>query len=1186
MLTGNDIEKLLAKVRDLLANDAEFRAALPEASVSKAILEEGIGLGGLIQTVCEGYRDRPALGQRATERTSAGGRSHRNLLEHFETITYGELLRRVTALAAALSESPVRSGDRVATLGFSSVDYTVVDMAIPWLDAIAVPLHSGAPASLLQPMVDESEPSLLACSTEQLDTAARLAVAAGSVSKILVFDHHDDVDDHRDALSAARGHLTAAKRAVEVETLAAAIDRRKDLPTPTPPPARPDRLAAIIYTSGSSGSPKGAMHSEGLVQGAWSLMASTQVERGFAIPAITLNYLPMSHTGGRNMLVPTLGGGGTAYFVARSDLSTMLQDLALVRPTQLNFVPRVWEMLHHEFVSRVGSAVGRREIEEQVLSTLRNDVLGGRYITALTGSAPISPELAAWVERLVDMHLMDGFGSTESGAVIVDGRIRRPPVKEYRLDDVPELGYFGTDRPHPRGELLIKSATLFSGYYRREELTAEVFDDDGFYRTGDVVEELGPDELRYVDRRNNVLKLSNGEFVAVSKLETLFADGDRIHQIFVYGSGEHPYLVAVVVPTDDAVARYADADLKSALLASLGEAARRNDLRSYEVPRDILLEHSPFTLDNGLLTGIRKPSRPNLRKRYGEKLEALYAGHRDDERQRWRELESTVDRRPVHEIVCRAAGLVLGRQDGAPEPDCRFEDLGGDSLDAVTFVSSLSDLFDVEIEVGVVLSPVNDLQTIADHIERLRDPEAARPTFSSVHGAAASTVSAGQLTLDRFIDENTLREARELTLSRTTPKHVLLTGATGFLGRYLALDWLERMARVDGTVTCLVRAQDDQAARARLDAVYDSGDPELLSRYRSLARHLEVIAGDKGSFQMALDDRRWKELAEAVDLIIDPAALVNHMLPYPQLFGPNVVGTAEVIRLAIDSKLKPIVHVSSVAVGMTVAPGGFKEDGDVRVMIPARTVDSGYASGYATSKWAGEVLLREAHDLCSLPISVFRCDMIMAEPGFRGQLNLPDMVTRLILSVSATGLAPGSFYPPAPDGERARAHFDGLPVDFVRDSISTIGIDPASGYRTYHVVNPHDDGIGLDTFVDWMVEAGCRIERIESYEDWFTRFETALRNLPEGIREASLLPIAESFRFQQPAVARAFAPTAEFEAAVRRAGIGSNGKIPGIGPDIIVKYVTDLESLGYLDPTDRCSLEADDRSPTQRQEPQ
>jgi len=136
------------------------------------------------------------------------------------------------------------------------------------------------------------------------------------------------------------------------------------------------------------------------------------------------------------------------------------------------------------------------------------------------------------------------------------------------------------------------------------------------------------------------------------------------------------------------------------------------------------------------------------------------------------------------------------------------------------------------------------------------------------------------------------------------------------------------------------------------------------------------------------------------------------------------------------------------------------------------------------------------------------------------------------------------------------------------------------------VVNPHDDGIGLDTYVDWMVEAGCRIERIERYEDWFTRFETALRNLPEGIREASLLPIAESFRFQQPALTRAFAPTAEFEAAVRRAGVGSDGKIPGIGPDIIVKYVTDLESLGYLDPSDRCSLEADDRSPTQREEPQ
>ena len=101
--------------------------------------------------------------------------------------------------------------------------------------------------------------------------------------------------------------------------------------------------------------------------------------------------------------------------------------------------------------------------------------------------------------------------------VLFDGEIQRPPVIDYKLVDVPELGYFATDRPHPRGELLVKTADMFPGYYKRPETTAEVFDADGYYRTGDVLAEVAPDRLVYVDRRNNVLKLSQGEFVTAGQ---------------------------------------------------------------------------------------------------------------------------------------------------------------------------------------------------------------------------------------------------------------------------------------------------------------------------------------------------------------------------------------------------------------------------------------------------------------------------------------------------------------------------------------------------------------------------------------------------------------------------------------------------------------------------------------------
>ena len=220
---------------------------------------------------------------------------------------------------------------------------------------------------------------------------------------------------------------------------------------------------------------------------------------GPSAASITLNFMPMSHVMGRVILYGTLGNGGTAYFAAKSDLSTLLEDLELVRPTELNFVPRIWETLFGEFQREVDRRLSdptdpaaRAAVESEVLVEQRQYLLGGRCIFAMTGSAPTSPELKAWVESLLEMHLTDGYGSTEAGMVSFDGEVQRPPVIDYKLVDVPDLGYFATDRPHPRGELLLKTENMFPGYYKRPEVTADVFDADGYYRTGDVVAEVGP----------------------------------------------------------------------------------------------------------------------------------------------------------------------------------------------------------------------------------------------------------------------------------------------------------------------------------------------------------------------------------------------------------------------------------------------------------------------------------------------------------------------------------------------------------------------------------------------------------------------------------------------------------------------------------------------------------------------
>jgi thioester reductase-like protein len=531
------------------------------------------------------------------------------------------------------------------------------------------------------------------------------------------------------------------------------------------------------------------------------------------------------------------------------------------------------------------------------------------------------------------------------------------------------------------------------------------------------------------------------------------------------------------------------------------------------------------------------------------------------------EVEYRAPGNAVEETMAEIYAEILGLQ--RVGVDDSFFDLGGDSLSAMRLIAAINTALDAHLSVRALF----DAPSVSTLSRRL-DNDVSDPRFVSVHGAEATEVHAADLTLNKFIDASTLDAAPALPRPGEEVRTVLLTGATGFLGRYLVLELLQRMELTDGTVICLVRAGSDEDARRRLEQVFDSGDPKLLAHFKELAAgHLQVIAGDKGEADLGLNQPTWQRLADTVDLIVDSAAQVSGVLPYSELFGPNVIGTAELIRIALTGKLKPYTYVSTGNVGDQIERSAFIEDADIRVISPSRTNDGSDINGYGNSKWAGEVLLREANDLCGLPVAVFRSGMILADTTYAGQLNVSDTVTRMVLSLVATGVAPKSFFKLDAHGNRQRSHFDGLPVEFVAEAIATLGaqVDREAGFETYHVMNSHDDGIGLDEYVDWLVEAGYPIERIDDFGEWLRRFESGLRALPDRTRENSVLSMLQMRNSSalQPAepTPASGASTSRFRAAVREAKIGpdkNNPDIPHVCAPVIVKYVTDLRLLGLL----------------------
>jgi fatty acid CoA ligase FadD9 len=379
-------ERLARRRERLYIDDEQFRHTRPDEEIAAAARAPGLRIAEVMATVLRGYASRPALGQRAREVITdpASGRSTLRFLPRFETISYADLWARIQAVAADWhhhDQHPVRAGDFVCVLGFASIDYTAIECACIHLGAVVVPLQTSAPATQHAPILDETQPRIFAVGIDNLETAVEAALTGTAPDRMIVFDYEPGDADQLATYEAARTRLTAAGSAVTTETIETIDDvvaNGKSLP-PRPlhvAQADEDPLAWVFYTSGSTGTPKGAMFTESLCIGTW-LAQSDQ-------PVITLSYMPMSHLIGYGYVILTLANGGTSYFAAKSDLSTLFEDLALVRPTSMSLVPRVCEMFFHHFQreldNRTLTGTDADTATDELTTAIREEILGGRVL--------------------------------------------------------------------------------------------------------------------------------------------------------------------------------------------------------------------------------------------------------------------------------------------------------------------------------------------------------------------------------------------------------------------------------------------------------------------------------------------------------------------------------------------------------------------------------------------------------------------------------------------------------------------------------------------------------------------------------------------------------------------------------------------------------------------------------------
>lgn len=422
-------------------------------------------------------------------------------------------------------------------------------------------------------------------------------------------------------------------------------------------PPVPSDIITINYTSGTTGPPKGVV----LTHRAAVAAASTALTVAKQGPTdVAISYLPAAHIYGRLTEQASLWAGSALGFY-HGDILALVDDLKRLRPTTFNSVPRLYNrfgaairaattsqpgvkgsLARHIVATKLVNmkdttypdATNKHALYDRIWSRKVSAALGlDRARTMVTGSAPIDPSLHRFLRVVFSNYFLQGYGMTETYAVgmgQIDGDFTTGncgavcPCDEVCLASVPELEYLVTDKPHPRGELLMRGNTLFSGYFRNEEETRKAVLPDGWFKTGDIcsIDERG--RVKIIDRVKNVLKLAQGEYISPERIENVYLSHlNYLSQAYVHGDSIQTFLVAIfgVVPeafapfaskvlgravaaTDPAAIEAAcrNAKVREEVVKDLSRVGRKNDFAGYERVQNCLLLVEPFTIENELLT--------------------------------------------------------------------------------------------------------------------------------------------------------------------------------------------------------------------------------------------------------------------------------------------------------------------------------------------------------------------------------------------------------------------------------------------------------------------------------------------------------------------------------------------------------------------------------------------------------
>ncbi len=393
------------------------------------------------------------------------------------------------------------------------------------------------------------------------------------------------------------------------------------------PARKADDLAMIIYTSGSTGQPKGVMHSFGHVSAASEgIVESYGDTLGVGTSNRVLSYLPLAHVFERAYVeCASIVNGQIHVFFAES-LDTFLKDLQRATPTMFISVPRLWLKFQQGVFGKMPPAKLSRLLSIPILGKIvGKKVLKGLGLDQVkmagSGSAPLPAELISWYRRL-GLGLIEGYGMTEDFA-----------YSYFSSVEMGAPGYVGVARKgvqariSDQGEIQIKSIGRMVGYYKRPDLDAESFTEDGYFRTGDLGEINAQGLMRITGRLKELFKTGKGKYVAPAPIESMINAHPMVESVMVSGVGQSA-AYGLVVLAEDIRPKMGDAAVRAEVQTQLGQVLKEVNAKvaDYEQLKMLVIAKEPWSIENGCLTPTMKIKRNKIEANVESQVEGWYKG--------------------------------------------------------------------------------------------------------------------------------------------------------------------------------------------------------------------------------------------------------------------------------------------------------------------------------------------------------------------------------------------------------------------------------------------------------------------------------------------------------------------------------------------------------------------------------